>query len=73
MIVMVGGHWHDRLGSCTDAQGAITHHRDFFVDAGVAWFLPFLERLARGERVELSALRRAARRAGRTFRIERGT
>jgi len=55
------GHWHDRVYGGSTARAAWERDRRLFETAGLAWFLPLLERMARGEHVPLAELKRSYR------------
>jgi hypothetical protein len=59
-------------GGWASAAEALAHHRDFLGRAGAGWFLPYLERLAAGQRVPLAEILKAYQRLfGQPPRIDR--
>jgi hypothetical protein len=59
-------------GGWASAAEALAHHRDFLGRAGAGWFVPYLERLAAGQRVPLAEVVAAYERLyGRPPRIDR--
>ncbi len=59
-VMLISGHGRDRQGAAYSPQRALETKRDFFRSANAEWFVPFLERYAKGAEVDLAALETAA-------------